>query len=67
MLDMQKAYTSVENVKVFVNHNIKAGFLRKDSSVDELLELIQRITKEVWLCIFVTRWHWKVCIIILFV
>ena len=43
MLDMQKAYTSVENVKVFINHNIKTGFLRKDSSVDEILELIQQI------------------------
>ena len=43
MLDMQKAYTSVENVKVFINHNIKTGILRKDSSVDEILELIQQI------------------------
>jgi len=41
--DIQKAYAFIEDVKIFVNHNIKAGFLRKDSSVDELLELIQQI------------------------
>ena len=43
MVDIQKAYRSIETVRVFVNHNVKAGFLKKDSSVDELLELIQQI------------------------
>lgn len=43
MADIQKAFSSVEQVKVFVEHNINAGFLKKDSSVDELLELIQQV------------------------